>query len=101
MDKITEQTTLECRDSVLGLLHETAELLAEKGEKELATTYLEAALNVFCCWEPKYIPKRNPDGNLVWNVDEDIKLSVSHRVDAITAPTLSKNQISEQPNTAE
>jgi len=67
-EKETESdTTFEYRDSVLGLLHQTAELLDKKGEREMAKTYLEAALNCFCCWESTYVPKRTSEGKLVWN----------------------------------
>ena len=63
-------TTSECRDSVLGLLHETAELLVAKGERELSTTFLEAFINCFCCWDATYIPKRLLNGKLVWNTTD-------------------------------
>jgi len=70
-------TTLECRDSVLGLLHETAGLLKKKGEEKMAVTYLEAALNCFCCWEPTYIPKRTSEGKLVWTTSDASHLNKS------------------------
>lgn len=71
----TRQATEEDQDSVLGLLHQTAELLAEKGERDLATAYLEAALNIFCCWQPSYVPYRKPDGKLVWETEDGISMS--------------------------